>query len=164
MADFETKITKMVGNEESGCKPPDEVWCEESLHSTTGNMSASLDRVLADLAHHGRRQALYCLHNYDNGEMSISALIRQVVSLQTNTDPASVPEETFEQAYRSFQETHLPKLALLGLIDYDLEENWIALSENTDIMPNEFPIFLLQLTANAEQPDEAITLHDNLKK
>lgn len=153
MNDFEPIVTRTSDRDESiDPEPPAKAWREEWSRSTAVDAPVSLNRVLSVLSHHGRRQALYYLHECDD-DVSLSKLVRQVVAWQTNDDLASVSDETFERTYRSFCETHLPKLALVGLVDYDVEEGWVALSRNTDIVPNAFLDHLLELTASAERPN-----------
>ncbi|WP_440010504.1 DUF7344 domain-containing protein [Halomicrococcus sp. SG-WS-1] len=153
MNDFEPMVTRTSdGNERTDSEPPAEAWREEWSRSTAVDAPASLNRVLSVLSHHDRRQALYYLHECGD-DASLSRLVRHVVARQTNGDLASVPDETFERTHRSFRETHLPKLALVGLVDYDVEEDWVALSGNADVVPNAFLDHLLELTASAERPD-----------
>lgn len=68
------------------------------------------------LSNERRRQTLTVLWEFAD-EMTLRELSEQIASIETNTTPA--PRPLRESVYNALHQTHLPKLASFGLVEYD---------------------------------------------
>lgn len=86
---------------------------------------ASVDDVMAALAHRRRRLAIRCLHRH--GEpMSLVAVAKEVVG----REPGTGGDGELEAAIRALHHRHLPTLDGVGIVEYDPEARVVALSTN----------------------------------
>lgn len=68
------------------------------------------------LSNERRREALTILWEFDD-ELTLRALSEQIASIESETTPA--PRPLRESVYNALHQTHLPKLATYGLVEYD---------------------------------------------
>ena len=68
------------------------------------------------LSNERRRQALSVLWEFDD-ELTLRALSERIASIESETTPA--PRPLRESVYNALHQTHLPKLASYGLVEYD---------------------------------------------
>lgn len=115
--------------------------------------AVALDEMFSLLSHRDRRYALYYLYDRD-GDLPLSDLVAYVVASRAddavNPVPDAVPEDEFERFYRTFLDTHLPKLALAGVVDYHVDDDWVLLSANTDVVDERLLVHLLTVAARFE--------------
>lgn len=85
------------------------------------------EQVYSILANERRRRALEHIQDA-GGVVTVHELSTLVASHET--DEAVPPKRCRESVYTSLVQTHLPKLAALGVIDYDRETQTIELSRH----------------------------------
>ena len=85
------------------------------------------EQVYAILANERRRRALEHIESV-GGVVTVHELSTLVASHET--DESSPPKRCRESVYTSLVQTHLPKLADLGVIEYDRETQTIELSRH----------------------------------
>lgn len=68
------------------------------------------------LSNERRRQALSVLWEFDD-ELTLRTLSERIASIESETTPA--PRPLRESVYNALHQTHLPKLASYGLVEYD---------------------------------------------
>lgn len=99
-------------------KPQSECWHEVSrgLITADGGRQA-LDRVLESLSREYDRCILYYLMDHEPADFE--ELVNEVVVLETDESAAVAPEEVCQEIRMRLYHKRLPKLADLGLIEYD---------------------------------------------
>jgi hypothetical protein len=68
------------------------------------------------LSNERRRETLTILWKFDD-ELTLRALSEQIATIESETTPA--PRPLRESVYNALHQTHLPKLATYGLVEYD---------------------------------------------
>lgn len=89
-----------------------------------------VSQLLKSLSNQRRRYALYCLYRYET-PMALADLADEIVRMETDAPPSAVPE-TREQVYTHLYHCHLPKLAEVGMVSFDLNENLVSLGDPAD--------------------------------
>lgn len=103
-----------------------------------GNMnldeqSLSKDTVFDILSNSRRRYVLYYL-NQESGPIKLTDLAEHVAAWENETDVDSLGKKESKRVYVSLYQTHIPKLAEAGLVEYDKEEGRVSLApEATEI-------------------------------
>lgn len=85
------------------------------------------DDVLDLLSNSRRRYVIYFLEQWD-GSATLNDLAYAIASRETGIPEASLSEDDKRRVYISLYQTHLPKLDLYGLVDYDKEERTVTLA------------------------------------
>lgn len=88
-----------------------------------------------------RRYVIYYLRKRDE-EVPLTELASQVAAWEYETDPDELTDQQEKRVYVSLYQTHLPKLAELGIVDYDRERGVVSLTKesrtlNTHLRRNE---------------------------
>lgn len=81
----------------------------------------ALDEVYGALADERRRQVVSTL-THESVPIDVETLARRVTVREACADTAMVTEERIREVCLSLYHHHLPKLADVGLIEYDTEE------------------------------------------
>lgn len=93
----------------------------------------SQDVVFDILSSPRRRYVLYYLRTTEDS-IKLTDLAEQVAAWENNTEPDEITEQERKRVYVSLYQTHIPRLAEAGIIDYNKETGDIALSsEGKDI-------------------------------
>jgi hypothetical protein len=79
----------------------------------------SFDDIFELLSNKRRRYAIHYLSTTEDGVATLSDLVEQVVTWETETSPNDVPDDYQRRVEASLHHTHLPKLADANIIDYD---------------------------------------------
>jgi hypothetical protein len=74
------------------------------------------------LSNERRREALSLLWEFDD-ELTLRALSERIASIESETTPA--PRPLRESVYNALHQTHLPKLAAYGFIEYDADRKLV---------------------------------------
>lgn len=77
-----------------------------------------------------RRLTIRCLREAEEDRLDLGELSEQVASLETDQSPP--PQDKRQSVYVSLQQTHLPKLADLEVVDYDTEHKSVALRDRVE--------------------------------
>lgn len=99
---------------------------------STGDAAVS-DDVSRVLENRHRRYVLYCLKTSET-PMALADLADDLVRWETDASPAAV-QDVREKVYLSLYHCHLPKLANVGLVDFDADRNLVDLREDADGVP-----------------------------
>lgn len=97
--------------------------------ATTEN-EEHVSRLFDSLSNQRRRYALYCLYRYET-PMALADLTDEIIRMETDVPPTAVPEIR-ERAYTHLYHRHLPKLAEVGLVSFDMNENLVSLGDAAD--------------------------------
>ena len=93
----------------------------------------SQDTVFDILSNSRRRYVLYYLRQ-ESGPIQLTDLAEHVAAWENETDIESMGEQERKRVYVSLYQTHIPKLADTGLVEYDKEAGTVALTEKRSTM------------------------------
>ncbi len=95
----------------------------------------SQDVVFDILSSPRRRYVLYYLRT--TGEtVKLTDLAEQVAAWENDTAPEQITEQQRKRVYVSLYQTHVPRLAEAGVIEYDKDSGDIALAEEANDIDN----------------------------
>lgn len=94
----------------------------------TTESDLSQDVVFDILSNPRRRYVLYYLRTRDE-PVRLTKLAEEVAAWENNTNRSDITEQERKRVYVSLYQTHVPRLAEAGLIDYDKDSGQIALAE-----------------------------------
>jgi DNA-binding transcriptional ArsR family regulator len=86
------------------------------------------DTVFSVLSNQRRRHVLRCLRDEPDGS-NIRDLSRQIAAWENDVSVEEITYKQRKRVYTSLHQTHLPKLADSGVIDYDRDRGTVALTE-----------------------------------
>ncbi|GAB7092987.1 hypothetical protein JCM30237_01390 [Halolamina litorea] len=75
-----------------------------------------------------RRNVLHALYEAD-GASTVGDLARQLAAWETNKHPATISSKERKRAYTALRQSHIPKLAKHGIVDYDANRGTVVLTE-----------------------------------
>ncbi|MFB6167992.1 MAG: hypothetical protein ABEJ43_04010 [Haloferacaceae archaeon] len=91
-----------------------------------GDRTLSKDLVFTMLSNERRRHVIHCLKQ--RGErVTMRELSRQVAAWENGVETDDLDYKQRKRVYTSLHQTHLPKLADAGIIDYDRDRGTVAL-------------------------------------
>lgn len=88
------------------------------------------DTLFEALAHERRRYLLYTL--MEDESWSLLELARKLAAWEEDVSEADADETVVERTYASLYHAHVPKLADLGIIEFDRETETITKGENAE--------------------------------
>lgn len=88
----------------------------------------SQDVVFDILSSPRRRYVLYYLRTSEE-PVKLTDLAEHVAAWENETDPEAISEQERKRVYVSLYQTHIPRLAEVGVIEYDKESGYISLAE-----------------------------------
>ena len=91
--------------------------------------SLSTQEIHTVLSNSRRREVIELLRNNGDG-MAARELAERIAELESGESPA--PRNKRQSAYVALQQTHLPKLDSLGIVDYDSQSKHVRLRESVD--------------------------------
>lgn len=94
----------------------------------TTESDLSQDVVFDILSSPRRRYVLYYLRTRDE-PVQLTDLAEEVAAWENDTEPNEITEQERKRVYVSLYQTHIPRLAEAGLIDYNKDTGQIALAE-----------------------------------
>jgi predicted transcriptional regulator len=95
-----------------------------------GGTALSVETLFEVLASPYRRFILTHLASHDDG--SVDDLAHHVVAWETDRTGADETDEAYRRAQNVLYHIHLPKLANVGLIEYDREHETVTRGESFD--------------------------------
>ena len=95
--------------------------------------SLSPDAVHQLLSSRRRRDVLEYLKNVE-AETTIGDLAARIAAREHDLPVGEVTSEQRKRVYISLYQSHLPKLAAEGVIDYDRDRGWVELAEEADVL------------------------------
>jgi hypothetical protein len=100
--------------------------------STTPDASVlELDEVFTALGHPRRRYLIYALSTRANDE-TLTEIARKLTAWEQDVRADEVSEEDRRRVHASLYHSHVPKLADLGIIEYETDENIIIRASNIE--------------------------------
>lgn len=96
----------------------------------------SKDLIFDILRNPRRRYVLYYLKQ-ESEPIELTALAEHVAAWENQTDTESLGNQERKRVYVSLYQTHVPKLADAGLVDYDEDAGTVALTSEASVM-NEY--------------------------
>jgi DNA-binding transcriptional ArsR family regulator len=101
----------------------------DSLTMTTSNTtSLASDQVFEILSSQRRRMVLYYLRKHD-GTATMNELAEQIAAWENDVDIEELTSQQRKRVYVSLYQTHLSKLAETNLVDYDVDEGNVRLTD-----------------------------------
>ena len=94
----------------------------------TTESDLSQDIVFDILSSTRRRYVLYYLRTTD-GPVRLTDLAEEVAAWENETDRAEITDQERKRVYVSLYQTHIPRLAEAGLVNYDKDSGQIELAE-----------------------------------
>jgi hypothetical protein len=89
----------------------------------------SQDTVFDILSNPRRRYVLYYLR-MEEGPVQLTSLAEHVAAWENDTDVESLDDQQRKRVYVSLYQTHVPKLADSGIVEYDKDQGSVALAED----------------------------------
>ena len=108
---------------------------EQAAPSEAGEDAGSLstDEIFHLLQNQRRRRVLQYLHDHDDGQgVDMRDVVEWVAAIEHDTTVQALRSEERQRVYIALYQSHLPKLADAGVIEYDQRKGWI---ETTDMTP-----------------------------
>ncbi|ELK54345.1 MULTISPECIES: DUF7344 domain-containing protein [Haloferax] len=96
--------------------------------ATTSEPGLSETRIHEVLSNDRRRMAIEYLQD---GDLTLRELSERIAEAETGESPP--PRNIRQSAYVSLQQTHIPKLAELDIVNYDEESKVVSLAEAGDV-------------------------------
>lgn len=115
--------------------------------------TADLDAVFAALSHPRRRYLLSALATHD-GERPLTCLATDVVAWEHDQPREDVCTEALEHCCIALHHVHLPKLAALGVVDYDSDGDRTVRAADTDQVDAVLDALADELDTTLEAPLE----------
>lgn len=91
----------------------------------------SMDTVLKVLSNRRRRETIRYLKS-TGGESTVRDISRQVAAWENGVHPDAVKYDQRKRVYTSLHQSHLPRLAREGFIDYDRNRGTVSLTPDAD--------------------------------
>lgn len=99
-----------------------------SYDPDAGSPEISPDLVFDILSSQRRRMVLFYLRQLD-GMAQVNEIAKEIASMENDLPVEELTRQQKKRVYVSLYQTHLPKLAQAGIIDYDREEGQVALTD-----------------------------------
>lgn len=113
----------------SSATPPGGVATTDPDRPETVPIPYSFDTVLGLISVSRRRTILYHLKERSNGAFTLDELVDRVMERETSIPVRSSPDSR-EEVKTSIGHTHVPKLADVGIVDYDADSQVIEYAGN----------------------------------
>ncbi|SEW22961.1 hypothetical protein SAMN05216285_3198 [Natrinema salifodinae] len=91
----------------------------------------SFDVVFDLLANQRRRYVLRCLQKFED-RIALTDVADEIARWENETNHMDISEEEVERVATSLYHVHIPKLADADVVEYDQEQNVVALSKNAE--------------------------------
>ncbi|WP_435155658.1 DUF7344 domain-containing protein [Haladaptatus sp. DFWS20] len=101
---------------------------ETTVDEKDSGDTVSRDEIFHILRNRRRRYAIHYLKQHD-GSVSIGELADQVTAWEHGITPEAITSQQRKRIYNSLQQTHLPKLARTGFVEYDSARGTVELKE-----------------------------------
>lgn len=96
----------------------------------SGDTELSQDEIFAILSNPRRRYVLYFLNQHESA-IELTDLAEHVAAWENDTTVEELNSKERKRVYVSLYQTHVPKLADHGLIDYDPESGMVRQTETS---------------------------------
>src|SRR6056297_1117923 len=96
----------------------------------SGDTELSQDEIFAILSNPRRRYVLYFLNQHGEG-IELTDLAEHVAAWENDTTVEELSSKERKRVYVSLYQTHVPKLADHGLIDYDPDSGMVRPTETS---------------------------------
>jgi len=96
--------------------------------TASNTTSLASDEVFEILSSQRRRMVLYYLRTHDEAA-TVNELAEQIAAWENEIDIEELTSQQRKRVYVSLYQTHLPKLAETNIVDYDVDEGSVRLTE-----------------------------------
>lgn len=103
-----------------------------------GTTEVSQDDIFTVLSNRRRRQVLHYLESYDGDRVDLRTLVDAVSEWEYDEPAEELSWKKRKRVYTALRQSHLPKLAEAGAIEYDQSRGEVELTEET----SEFQVYL----------------------
>jgi hypothetical protein len=93
--------------------------------------SLTPDGVFELLSNHRRRMVLYYLRT-NGGSVGMQELATQIASMENEVPVEELTGQQRKRVYVSLYQTHLPKMAEMGTIEYDKDDGVVRIAKRAD--------------------------------
>lgn len=101
------------------------------------SQSLSLDERFEILKNERRRLVLQYLKGAE-GTVKLNELANQITAIENDTDVKAITSEERKRVYVGLYQFHLPKMARMGVIEYDKDRGDVALTEVGEALYREY--------------------------
>lgn len=125
----------MSNTETEGTKSGDaELGRTEHVISTTdeADEAVSVDMIFDAFSDERRQRAL--LHLRHAGPVPLVDLAEHVAAWENNTTIGTVSREARSRVYTGLYHSHVPRLADMGIVEYDRETDMVSLTSEADVI------------------------------
>lgn len=131
-------------------------------HDPGGDLPAelTLDVVFGLLSVERRRQTLTDLRRIDD-ETTLSEMATRIAALENDVPERAVTSDQRKRVYIALYQSHLPKLADAGVIEYDEARGTIEIDSNAAAL---YPYLDLGREMAGEEPEDSPTLRSRLAR
>jgi hypothetical protein len=99
-----------------------------SVEKAQESSTLSVDETLEILQNNRRRLVLEYLHE-TGGTVELSVIADHVTATENDTDVSSITSTERKRVYVGLYQFHLPKMADMGVIDYDQDRGEVSLTD-----------------------------------
>lgn len=89
----------------------------------------SRDEIFEVLSNPRRRCVLHYLKRKAGGRVGLRELVEHVAAWENDTVPSRIDSDQRKRVYTALRQSHLPRLAKAGLVEYDRDRGDITLTE-----------------------------------
>jgi len=125
--------TQETGSNESPTQPATRE-AGESTEAVSGTEQAgadelSLDLIFEILKNERRREVIRYLRDHEK-QVTLSDLAEHIAALENDTDVASITSSQRKRVYVGLYQCHLPKMADMGIVQFNQNRGIVSLGEN----------------------------------
>lgn len=112
-------------------EPPTETDADAEVEAAeeTSATSLSLDLIFEILKNERRREVIRYLREHEE-QVTLSDLAEHIAALENDTDIASITSSQRKRVYVGLYQCHLPKMADMGIVEFNQNRGIVALGEN----------------------------------
>lgn len=89
--------------------------------------ASDLDRLLQAVSNRLRRHALGCLVRHD--VLTLADLADELAERKYDAPLSEIPPEEVKETYLALYHTHVPRLEIEGLVQYDQDQDMVGITE-----------------------------------
>jgi DNA-binding transcriptional ArsR family regulator len=99
--------------------------------SSSGSTSLAPDEVFEILSSQRRRMVLYYLRQHED-PATVNELAEQIAAWENDVEIEELTSQQRKRVYVSLYQTHLPKLAETRIVDYDVDDGEVRLTDQAE--------------------------------
>ena len=104
---------------------------EQSKRTRDEGEGPSRDEIFSALSNARRRNVITYLHEHDGEDARVRDISEQLAAWENDLDVGEVTYKQRKRVYTALHQSHLPKLAASGFIDYESDRGLVSLTEES---------------------------------